>query len=206
MANDQFQLPKNYSQSEIRAQLDAIQYAPVNPEQQRAPYQGIKDIENKIFSYREAALALNKKAKNNWLGSLVLKPHNNTIRDLIEEESKFGGEMFGKGHRFWLDNKSNATIFHNEVADWYHSQPNPNDPRNPIVLRFQTTPDNIHKLYEGREYAPTIQDIEIFTKAIDNYTKAVLPLYPLDQMIDELEHTEIDFEETKDNDSFKLAA
>ncbi len=205
MANNQFQFPKSYSESDIRAQLDAIQYAPVNPEQQRAPYQGIKDIENKIFSYREAALAMNKKAKHSWISSLVLKPQTMTIRDLVEEESKLGGEMFGKGHRFWLDNKSNSTVFRNEIADWYHTQPNPDDPSKPIVLRFQTTPEKIFKLYEGREYAPTIQDVEIFTKAIENYTKAVLPLYPLDQMIDELEQSDLEFEAT-DNDSFGLAA
>ena len=46
MAKDEYTIPNNYSEPEIRAQLDAIQYAPTTPEVQRAPYQRIKDNEN----------------------------------------------------------------------------------------------------------------------------------------------------------------
>ena len=199
MANDEYQIPKNYSEPEIRAQLDAIDYIQPSPEREAAPYQGIKDIEARIFSYRKAALAMEKKPKG-WLNGLVFRPQNNTLRDLIDEESKLGGALFGEGHKFWLDTKSNETVFHNDVTDWYHLQANPADPKHPIVLRFQTTPHSIHKLYEGREYAPTVQDLEIFVKAVQAYDAAILPLYPLDQTINELQ------QDNGSQDQYDLAA
>ncbi len=186
MAKDEYTIPNNYSEPEIRAQLDAIQYAPTTPEVQRAPYQRIKDNENIIFSYREAALATEKQPKK-WLGGLVSKTQTTTVRDLIEKESQIGGQLFGGG-KFWLDNKSQSTVFHNDVADWYHLQNNPANPKKPTVLRFQTTPYTIHKLYDGREYAPTVQDLEIFVQAVEAYTQAVLALYPLDQTINDLKN------------------
>lgn len=200
MANNQYQLPKNYSESDIRAQIDAIQYAPHTPEKARAPFQEIKDHSNKIFSYREVALATEKKPKG-WLGSLVFKPEKNTIVDLIEKESKIGGELFGEGHRFWLDNRSNNTVFHNDVIDWYHLKPNENNPKKPTILRLQLISYNnsegfeeqtLHKLYNGLEYAPTLQDIEIFSNAVKLYGERVAkqlysePLNVLDQTIDDL--------------------
>lgn len=200
MVKDQYQIPQNYSEPEIRAQIDAIQ---LSPEVVLAPYQQIKNIEENIFSYREAALAVEKKPKG-WLKGLVFSPHEQTIQELIEEESKLGGRLFGEGHKFWLDAKTNDTVFHNDVADWYHVQMNPANPKRPTVLRFQTTPHSIHKLYEGREYAPTIQDIETFVKAVQAYDSAILSLYPLDNTINELQQ-DIGADEVK-SDSFDLAA
>ncbi len=185
MAKDEYQIPNEYNETAIRAQIDAIQQTPEHI--QPAPYQGIKNIESKISSYRESALLLEKKRKG-WLSGLVFSPANNTLGDLIEKESNIGGKLFGKGNKFWLDAKSNSTVFHNDVADWYHSRVNPANPKRPIVLRFQTTPNSIHKLYDGREYAPTIQDLEILTKAIEAYAEAVLPLYPIDQALHDFEH------------------
>jgi len=200
MVKDQYQIPQNYSEPEIRAQIDAIQ---LSPEVMMAPYQQIKNIEEKIFSYREAALAVEKKPKG-WLGRLVFTQHPQTIQDLIEDESKLGGQLFGEGNKFWLDAKTNDTVFQNDVADWYHVQLNPANPKRPTVLRFQTTPHSIHKLYEGREYAPSIQDIETFVKAVQAYDSAILSLYPLDSTINELQQ-DIGTDEAK-SDSFDLAA
>jgi len=106
-----------------------------------------------------------------------MTPQNNTLHDLIEEESKVGGQLFGEGHKFWLDAKP-GTVFANDVADWYHLQVNPVNPKHPTVLRFQTTPNNIHKLYEGREYPPTQQDVQTFVAAVQAYDVAVQSLYP----------------------------
>lgn len=178
MASDEYQIPNNYSEPEIRAEIDAIEYAQASPENNKTPFQVVKDVEARVFSRRDAALNVNvEKKPKGWLNGLVFQPQNNTIRELIDEESKRGGKLFGEGHRFWLDAKSDKTIFHNDVADWYHLQVNPINPKHPTVLRFQTTPNSFHKLYEGREYTPTPQDIETFVQAVEAYANAVEPLY-----------------------------
>lgn len=182
MAHDQYQIPGGYNASDIRAELESIQFT---PEREAAPYQRIKDIEDKIFSYRATAMAVVNKPSG-WLHGLTMRPQQKSVSELIDEESRYGGKMFGEGHRFWLDNKGGDTVFQNDVADWYHLQVNPANPKRPTVLRFQTTPHSIHKLYEGREYAPTLQDLEIFVKAVEGYAQAILPLYPIDQALDEL--------------------
>jgi len=184
MAHDEYQIPAYYTEQEARADVESITANPVETE--AAPYQRIKDIENTVFSYRDAALAMEKQP-NKWLRHFVTTGRGETLEGLIDKESAYGGALFGAGHKFWLDNKSSTTVFRNEVADWYHLQQNPADPKNPIVLRFQTTPQSIHKLYNGVEYSLTIEDLEHFIAATEAYTRAILPLYPLDQTLNELQ-------------------
>lgn len=179
MVNDQYSIPQPTPKSSESA------YFQLTPERETGPYWGIKEIESRINSYREAALATQRPPKK-WLGGLVLMPsHQPTVASLVEKESEVGGSLFGPGHKFWLDVESTKG-FAEGVSDWYHMQPNPNDPKNPIVLRFQTTANSIHKLYNGIEYAPTVQDLEIFVQAVEAYSRAILPLYPLDYAIEEL--------------------
>lgn len=182
MVNDQYSIPKSNMQD-----VEPVYIRPT-PERETGPYWGIKAVESRIFSYRAAALESQPKAKK-WLGGLVSVPsHQPTMAELIEEESRLGGAMFGPNHSFWLDVESYGGNFPGEVADWYHMQPNPEDPKKPIVLRFQTTAQKVHKLYNGVEYAPTVEDLGIFVKAVEAYSQAILPLYPLDQTINELIH------------------
>lgn len=197
MAHDEFKIPQQYSEPEVRAQIDAIQNT-ATPKKESAPFQRIKDIEAQVFSYREAAMALNGAKKSDGrLGTLVRKPSHPSIAELIDAESYVVGKKFGPGHRFWLDNK-HGSVFNNNIADWYHSQENPADPKHPTVLRFQATPYRLHKLYEGREYAPTVQEVETFVKAVELYAQEILPLYPLDQTINELKQ--------EDQSSYDLTA
>lgn len=190
MANDQYQIPQYSLEPQEQAQFEATQHTYASPEKEAAPYQHIKDIETQIFSYRAAALAMESGRRSKGvLSGLVFGPRRSTIRELVDEESRLGGQLFGKNHRFWLDAQQGQAA-DGSVADWYHSQPNPANPDAPIVLRFQTTPYGIYKLYEGREYAPSIQELETFVRAIEAYAAAILPLYPLDQILNELQQQE----------------
>ncbi len=183
MAHDTYQFPES-SLGDIRATLDAVQYA---PEKQPEPYRVVKDIEEKIYTYRDALLAGQKKPKK-WLSGLVYAPQDQVLHKLIDKESQLGGAMFGEGHRFWLDNKSSQTPYQSTVGDWFHAQPQPAGSKEPaVVLHFQTTPRSIYKLFNGHNYEPTIQELETFVKAVQAYMRAILPLYPIDQVLDELE-------------------
>ncbi len=173
MTNDEYHIPHHMREpehsveSDIRAQLDAIQYS---PEKQPALYQHIKDLEEMIFAKRESQVGIVKKPKG-WLKGLVFTPQSQTLRDIIDHESRIGGAAtFGEGHRFWLDAKATDTPYTNNVADWYHVGP----VEHPAVLRFQTTPEQIHKLYEGRDYQPSQQEIDTFVAAVEAYANAVL--------------------------------
>lgn len=198
MANDQYKIPTSiYAEPEVL--VERVENTLV-PEHEATPYEHVKEIEATIFSYREAAQALDKPQRYQWIRSLVsfALPKHHTITELIEQESQIGGALFGPGQRFWLDAKSSNTVYQNNITDWYHLQPNSANPKEEIVLRFQVTPYSIHKLYDGREYELTIQDLERFVDAVDAYKDAVLPLYPLDQAIQELKDD--------DRSSYDLAA
>ncbi len=176
MAHDTFQIPELNTESQLRAQVDAV-FESRLPEIETIPaqFQFIKDIETEIYTAREKATSTAKKPRS-WLRGLVSSPQAFTVHELIERESQLGGELFGQGHKFWLDEKT-STQFHSESADWYHQQFNPQTPKTPTVLRFQTTPQSIHKIYKGREYPVTEQDVTHLIEAIKAYPSAITPLY-----------------------------
>lgn len=183
MANDEYQIPTSSVEHEVRAQVEAII---TNPETEPTPsiHARIKNTEQRIFSQRERALHTEKRPATGWLRGMVFAPRQQTIQDLIEKESVLGGALFGSGQRFWLDNKVPDTVFQNEIADWYHLQVDPADPRRHTVLRFQTSPHSIHKLYEGREYPMSAQEVDTFIQAVEAYQDAVAPLYPAEARAD----------------------
>ena len=183
MAHDTYQVPES-SLSDIRADLDAVQYS---PEKQPEPYQVVKDIEEKIYAYRDSLLAGQKKPKR-WLSGFVYAPQDQVLHNLIDKESQRGGALFGEGHRFWLDNKPAQAPYQSLVGDWFHAQPQAAGSKEPpTVLHFQTTPRAIYKLFNGHNYEPTIQELETFVKAVEAYVRAILPLYPIDQALYELQ-------------------
>lgn len=177
MAHDEFQIPTNYSEPEIRAEIDAIEHANETPEYRETPIQIVKGVQARIFALRDESLSIEKRQQKGWLNGLVFKPQNSTVNSLIDRESELGGALFGKGHRFWLDVKAHATVFNDDVADWYHMQANPANPQDPKIIRFQTA-QRIHKLYKGREYPMTTQEVETFVAAVQAYEPAIQPLYP----------------------------
>lgn len=67
MAHDTYQVPES-SLSDIRADLDAVQYS---PEKQPEPYQVVKDIEEKILRLSRRASCWPEEAKKVAVGICV---------------------------------------------------------------------------------------------------------------------------------------
>lgn len=191
MANDTYHIPGS-SEKPLQEALtiaDSFQYS---PEKQLEPYRFIKDIEEKIYSYRETALALDAKRKQGFLGAIGLTRQPLTMTDLIEKEAQIGGEIFGKGkgYRLWLDHKGSSPYIHNnDIGDWYHTRPNTDgiskDPE--ITLHFESHPTHFWKLYEGKSYALTVAETETICDAIARYEEAIRVIYPFDEEIHNLE-------------------
>lgn len=175
MANDLYQIPTTYNESEIRAEIHDIQKF-VNQEYDKAPYQYLKAIEADVFSMREAALQRQANATHHWLRKLVFPPQTLTLHDLIEQESIAAGELFGTGHKFWLDEKVSSMV-HSDAADWYYQWVDPHNPKHTEVLRFQVTPTSIHKIYQGREYPIALAELQNLTDAITSYKAATARIY-----------------------------
>lgn len=152
-------------------------------------FEHIKAIEENIFAHRDVYLqnvATQKSSRHNLLLSGLMSSRQNeprTIEELIEHESRYGGAIFGNENKFWLNGQANYggsgfnSGFNNWVSDWYHVQPNPNDPKYPLVLHFQTTPQSVHKLYEAREYPMEPAEVQQLFKAITAYHDIIVPLY-----------------------------
>lgn len=185
----QYQIPLNAENSaeQIRARISAI-VQPESPEVLVAPYEAIKRIERAIHDQRETALELGRRpaaVKRSLLQVLGLVPiARPSLHDLVDDESHLGGRIFGEGDRFWLDVHANGD--ERQVADWYYVHPNSQNPKEPTVLRFQTTPHAIHKLYNGKEYPMTVADLEHFVQSVAAYTHKISDLYPIDATIKEL--------------------
>lgn len=203
----QYQIPSSAENSaeQIRARISAIMQ-PENPEVLGAPYEALKRIERGIHDQRETALELGHRPtamKRSLLQVLGLVPTPRpSLHDLVDEESHLGGQLFQDGDRFWLD--ANANNDARQVADWYYVHPNLQNPKEPTVLRFQTTPHAIHKLYNGKEYPMTVADLEHFVQSVAAYTHKIGDLYPIDATIKELSE-EIASSKPK-RDDFDLAA
>lgn len=192
MAHNQYRIPGMPSDTQSGD-------SSVAPRKKAAPYQVIKNAELRIYSYRETALAVNLQKKSWSRAANPFVAAQMEVHDLIEKESRHGGKMFGKSHRFWLDDKG-GKVFENHVSDWYHVQPNPANPKEPIVLRYQVTPTEVFKLWQGIEYRPTIDELQRLIAAIHQYERTIRQqMYPLDDAIAELSELDADFEELHTN-------
>lgn len=207
MANDQFQIPTTHLQNTTAPEAAASIQAPVysmessqrSPEKQPVLYEHLKAIERKIDSYRETAIELDKTRKPDWRQRVVeplvgVRPLS-PIDKYIEKERTIGGaKVFPsvQGAEFWLHKPVEGDV---ETRDWYFTYPSPSQvPGEVSVIRYQTTPYSLHKIYGGLEYPLSIQETQNFQQAVVRYTQAVREeLYPLD---DALEDDMLDFEET----------
>jgi hypothetical protein len=197
MANGQFIIPGSLLEAEKAPEAsiqpdpqpsDLIAAAPLTPEVQPTQFGFIKDIETRLDSYRETALAI-EATKRPWLRSmksLVLTPKP-PLAELIEKESIIGGSLFQKQEpqhelRFW-----------SEGQEWFFGWTNGKDVSiTNSTVHYQVSDSHIQKLYQGRvaDFAPGEQ--AHFIQAVTAYEKAVVQqLYPFDQVIQELSNDDL---------------
>ncbi len=183
--NAQFQIPLNHDAEyqNIPDMFDVAQ--PIRtPERAVAPFQFVKDIENRIFAAREAVLAhdsLKNTPKPSPFRSVlhatgIVKPSKKTLHDLIERESYTGGSLVrpNTADRFWLD-QAYVDVNGTSFADWYYMQQNTNvKVKTGSVIRFQTAPNNIRKIYNGHEVPLGPEEQLAFFETVTAYEPAVL--------------------------------
>lgn len=179
--NHQFQIPHYGAEDDIRGRVDYIADPMATPERQMTSFESIKHIEQYIFNGRIEVLSTGTypiERRRSLLQIVGLMPEAEpTMHDLVDYESKLGGRFFGRGDRFWLDIQSSTG--NPDYSDWYHAQFNPADPVNPTVIRFQTTPDGIHKIYKGVVRTLTAEDYTAFLVSVSAYASRLAAIYPM---------------------------
>ncbi len=188
MANDQYKIPGSSAESPLNEALriaDSFQYS---PEKQPAPYEALKQLEARIDSYIDTALALGGPKKSLWLRAIEPLSLNtkSPVDQLIETTWRLGGEAFAvKDARFGLYKRHENDS--PEKRDWYVSYPAQDGSKELISIRYQTTPYSIHKLWAGVEYPFKDDEEARFLKAAafaDNRIRHELS--PVDEAIAEL--------------------
>lgn len=198
MANDMYGIPGQVGGGPLKDALriaDTLQYT---PEKQPGAFQFFKERENRIFSYRDAALALNQERNKGVLSAFGWRRPSMQMADLIKRESQIGGELYGTGRgtqegwRFWLEHKGTSQyVTQNNIGDWYFTRPiqYADGTTAEVVLHYATEPSEVVKLYDGKPYPLSIAELETFCQLVDRYEAAVRQeLYPLDDSIHDLEN------------------
>lgn len=187
MANDRYHIPGQVGESPLHDALRIADAAQYTPESQPAAFQFLKDIEHGRYTAREATLELSKNNKSGL--SFGLKRRVSMDR-LMKEESALGGEVFGKGkgYLFWLDHKNTGHTTDNQVGDWYFAEPmQQNNKQTFKTIHYITQPDGIEKRFDGATYAMSIKETQDFINAIYAYLERTRGLYPMDDMLYDLQ-------------------
>lgn len=177
MANGQFIIPG--SPSEVQS-LEPQQYT---PEAQPAVFAFIKDINGRLESYRDTAVAI-EEAKRPWLKSmksLVLTPKPYRA-ELIDRESVIGGRRFQK------QDPEHDVRFWEEGGEWFFGYSDGKGVTlNDSTIHYEIYDDHIKKSYQGRVVPFANGELEVFTQAVQSYEHDVVhELYPFDEAIQEL--------------------
>lgn len=192
MANDQFQFPHQSSERPLQEALriaDSFQYS---QERQPEAYRHIKDIEDRIHSYRRTALEIEQRREPGFVEAVFgIRRQKVTLEDLIEKESYIGGKLFGPNDRLWLSHKgSTPHAAQNNLGDWYHVREHYDSfgrKQGETVLHFETHPTHLVKLHNAQPIDPMLTELETLSRAIELYEERVREeLYPLDQEIFDL--------------------
>lgn len=155
------------------------------------PYAKLKEIEDRIHTYREVALEAAKANGKKIFDRSTFRYRDLTVADLIEDEAIIGGEIFGPGFRFWLGHKGdNPYVGRNSIGDWYISYVVPGETRKHQERLFHivTRPTALSKIFDdGKEYPMTITEIETIYKAAPLAEKLIREKkYPLDDALYDL--------------------
>lgn len=198
MVNNVFGIPGQVGEGPLQDVMrvaDAVQYT---PETQPGAFQFFKERENRIFSYRDAAVALNQERNKGVLSAFGWLRPSMQLADLIKLESEIGGELYGKGFgkeqgwRFWLDHKGTSPyVTQNNIGDWYFTQPVQlaDGKMSEVILHYATQPTEVVKLHNGKPYPLSIAELETFCQLVERYEEAVRrELYPIDDSIHDLEN------------------
>lgn len=192
MANDEYQFPRQSGEQPLQEALriaDEFQYS---PERQPEAYRFIKDIEDRIHSYRRTAIEIDQKREPGLIESVFgIRRQKVTLTNLIEQEAHIGGQLFGPNDRFWMSHKGTAPhAGHNNLGDWFHVREHVdanNRKTGETTLHFETHPTHLVKLHNGYPIDPVVSELQTLAHAMELYEERVREaLYPLDQEIFDL--------------------
>lgn len=192
MSQDQYQFPSQSGEQPLQAALriaDSFQYSAEN---QPEAYRALKDIGDRVHSYRRTALGIELNREKTVFENIIGFKRQRISEDaLVNQEWKIGGEPFGPGNTFGLEHEA---LGKNEqdaaFSNWYHTREIYDSfgrLSEKSVLRFMVSPREVIKMYNGLRSSLTVQELETLTRAIELYEERVREaLYPLDQEIYDL--------------------
>jgi hypothetical protein len=198
MANGQFIIPETppeltsaptyeTQQTEtFSAQLDAQRYT---PETQPGMYHFVKEIEARLESYRETAVAI-EESKHKWLRSmksLIITPKP-ILPELIESESKIGGMLFQRQH------PSHDIRFWEKDGGWFCGYSDgANVKLEDSTIHYEFSDTNIEKMYRAKTVPFVPGEESNLLKAVKEFEHAVVhELYPFDDALLELKKDDVD--------------
>jgi len=217
MADAQFAIPEAFRHPEpqpqpeqnyearqaaaFSARLDTQQYT---PETHPKPFHFIKEIENRLDSYRYTAIEI-EDAKRPWLRSMksmIIAPKP-LMAEFIDKEAAIGGRLLQK------QDASHDLRFWSEGHEWFFSW---SDGKGVTMVdsavHYQVSDINIQKSYQGHIVPFTPGEEAYFVNAVQAYEHAVRhELYPFDDALVELNSkSDYDFDDLAKKDDFDLAA
>ncbi len=197
MANGQFIIPETPSttpteptyetqQAEaFSAHIDAQHYT---PETQPGMYHFVKEIETRLESYRETAVAIEEN-KHKWLRavkSLVTTPKP-IVSELIESESKIGGMLFQRQYphhdiRFW-----------EKDGGWFCGYSDGAKVKlEDSTIHYEFSEYAIQKMYQGRTIPFVPGEETNLLNAVREFEHAVVhELYPFEEALQELKKDDV---------------
>jgi len=213
MANGQYNIPEAFRQPAPEPYFEPQQTESFSgqpdiqqptPETRPTPFHFIKEIEDRLDSYRYTAIEI-EESKRPWLKSmksLILAPKP-IMAELIEKESKIGGRLLQK------QESSHELRFWSEGHEWFFGW---TDGKGVTItdsaVHYQVTDTYIQKSYQGHVVPFSPGEEEYFINAVQAYEHAVMhELYPFDEALVELmAKNDYSFDDLAKNDDINLAA
>jgi len=188
MDKSQYHPPVTEHSAEIYNQVEKS--ATNNPEQLRAPFQFVKNIETLVDSFRDTAEEIERTHGREITFKLLpisfvrpARKREDIRRELVDAERVIGGQLFAEKNKyyFWYGEKGDSAIRTKDVADWYIEEINPGQPGSSIT-HIETHPQYIKKFnHYGQRVPVTLSDLEIFIPAVYYYIHAIMDVYPFEK-------------------------